>query len=149
MPFSLYVFDLDGTLVDSRRDLADSANALIAEHGGVPLPVNAGGHGPVGPEQLVHGRQVGALRELLLLLQEPDGVPPGVAGNVDDGLPVGLGRHGALDAFDDGAGHRILVHFFTSAVVSHGGGNDLASQAGRETGSSIWMPAPSPGRRRI
>jgi phosphoglycolate phosphatase len=35
----LIVFDLDGTLIDSRRDLADSANALIAEHGGRELPV--------------------------------------------------------------------------------------------------------------
>jgi phosphoglycolate phosphatase len=33
----LIVFDLDGTLVDSKRDLADSANALIAERGGLPL----------------------------------------------------------------------------------------------------------------
>ena len=32
----LIVFDLDGTLVDSRRDLADAANALIREGGGVP-----------------------------------------------------------------------------------------------------------------
>ena len=36
---SFIVFDLDGTLVDSRRDLADSANALIVERGGAPLPV--------------------------------------------------------------------------------------------------------------
>lgn len=35
----LVVFDLDGTLIDSRQDLADSANALIAERGGAPLPV--------------------------------------------------------------------------------------------------------------
>lgn len=35
----LVVFDLDGTLIDSRRDLADSANALIAERGGQELPV--------------------------------------------------------------------------------------------------------------
>jgi phosphoglycolate phosphatase len=38
---SLLVFDLDGTLIDSRRDLADAANALIVEHGGEPLPVEA------------------------------------------------------------------------------------------------------------
>jgi phosphoglycolate phosphatase len=38
---SLIVFDLDGTLIDSRRDLADAANALIVERGGQPLPVDA------------------------------------------------------------------------------------------------------------
>jgi phosphoglycolate phosphatase len=33
----LLVFDLDGTLVDSRRDLADSANAMLARYGAGPL----------------------------------------------------------------------------------------------------------------
>jgi phosphoglycolate phosphatase len=37
----LVVFDLDGTLIDSRRDLADAANALIVERGGTPLPVES------------------------------------------------------------------------------------------------------------
>jgi phosphoglycolate phosphatase len=38
---ALIVLDLDGTLIDSRRDLADAANALIVERGGRPQPVDA------------------------------------------------------------------------------------------------------------
>ena len=35
--FQLIVFDLDGTLVDSRRDLANATNALLVECGAPPL----------------------------------------------------------------------------------------------------------------
>jgi phosphoglycolate phosphatase len=35
---ALAVFDLDGTLIDSRRDLADSANEMLAGYGAPSLP---------------------------------------------------------------------------------------------------------------
>jgi phosphoglycolate phosphatase len=35
----LIVFDLDGTLVDSRRDLADSTNDVLASYGAAPLSI--------------------------------------------------------------------------------------------------------------
>jgi phosphoglycolate phosphatase len=36
----LIVFDLDGTLVDSRRDLADSTNDVLASYGAAPLSID-------------------------------------------------------------------------------------------------------------
>lgn len=39
--FSLVVFDVDGTLVDSRRDLAESANALLQQCGCLTLSEEA------------------------------------------------------------------------------------------------------------
>jgi phosphoglycolate phosphatase len=36
-PLKLVAFDLDGTLVDSRRDLADSANDMLDAYGAPPL----------------------------------------------------------------------------------------------------------------
>jgi phosphoglycolate phosphatase len=39
--FSLIVFDLDGTLVDSRRDIAESANRLLVACGARPLDQHA------------------------------------------------------------------------------------------------------------
>ena len=41
MTFHLFVFDLDGTLVDSRRDLADSMNLLLEATGAPTLPEDA------------------------------------------------------------------------------------------------------------
>jgi phosphoglycolate phosphatase len=41
MHYPHIVFDLDGTLVDSQRDLADAANALVCRYGGRPLTLDA------------------------------------------------------------------------------------------------------------
>jgi phosphoglycolate phosphatase len=37
----LIAFDLDGTLIDSRRDIADSANELLSHYGASPLTIDA------------------------------------------------------------------------------------------------------------
>lgn len=36
----LLVFDLDGTLIDSKRDLADSTNEVLVSYGAAPLPAD-------------------------------------------------------------------------------------------------------------
>jgi len=38
---TLIVFDLDGTIVDSREDLADSTNEMLASYGARPLAIEA------------------------------------------------------------------------------------------------------------
>jgi phosphoglycolate phosphatase len=56
----LIAFDLDGTLIDSRRDLADSANALVVELGGQPLTEEAVGGMVGGGAALLVRRALGA-----------------------------------------------------------------------------------------
>jgi len=84
----LIAFDLDGTLVDSKRDLAESANQLIAELGGVPLPEEVIG-------RMVGGGAAQLVRRAL-----------GTAGvsDVPGGPPVALSR------FMDVYGSRLLRH---------------------------------------
>jgi phosphoglycolate phosphatase len=82
--FKLVVFDLDGTLVDSRQDLAQATNRLILEYGGQPLDQDAVVH-MVGEGA---GRLVGRAFAAA-------------------GLPV---PEGALERFLELYGERLLVH---------------------------------------
>lgn len=84
----LIAFDLDGTLVDSRRDLAESANQLIAELGGASLPEEA------------IGRMVGEGAALLVRRA----LTAAGMGDVPGGLPVALSRF--LEIYDN----RLLNH---------------------------------------
>jgi phosphoglycolate phosphatase len=82
---SLVVFDLDGTLVDSRRDLADAANALIEERGGTMLPVD---------------RITGMVGEGAALLVSRALAAAGLEPDLDSALPR------FLDLYDE----RLVVH---------------------------------------
>ena len=63
--FDLIVFDLDGPLIDSKRDLAESVNALLAECGATRLP----------EEQI--GRMVGdGAATLVARALDASGLPP-------------------------------------------------------------------------
>ena len=72
----LIVFDLDGTLIDSRHDLADAANQLVKELGGTPLALDTvtqmiGGGAEILVRQVLHaaGLPSGTEKELERFLQ--------------------------------------------------------------------------------
>lgn len=82
---SLVVFDLDGTLVDSRQDLAQATNRLILEYGAQPLD----------EDRIVH--MVGEGVEKLI-------------GRAFEAAHVGAGAARAVPRFLELYGERLLVH---------------------------------------
>ena len=80
MIYRHFVFDLDGTLIDSRQDLADAANAMLATYGAPPLPV---------------ADVVAMVGEGARLLVARTLERAGVAADVDEALPR------FLDAYDE------------------------------------------------
>jgi phosphoglycolate phosphatase len=94
---SFVVFDLDGTLIDSRLDLAESTNEMLGMYGAVPLPVDrvammvgegarklveraleAVGLDPAEPEALPRFLEIYG-RRLLVHTRPYDGIPGAIA----------------------------------------------------------------------
>lgn len=77
----LIVFDLDGTLIDSKRDLADSANELLAAYGAKPLD-----------EAEVAGFVGDGARQLVVRALDAAGIVTDVAAALDRFLAIYGGR---------------------------------------------------------
>jgi phosphoglycolate phosphatase len=77
----LIVFDLDGTLIDSQRDLADSANEMLAAYGATPLD-----------EREVAGFVGDGARQLVVRALQAAGVVADVSGALDRFLAIYGGR---------------------------------------------------------
>ena len=86
----LLVFDLDGTLADTRRDLAEAVNATLSSLGKNALPL----------EQIMSYVGDGADELLRRSLR--------ISGNKEDEIPGGLPR--LLTSFLDYYGRHCLVH---------------------------------------
>jgi len=118
-PARLVVFDLDGTLVDSARDLADSVNALIRELGGQALPE------PAVIDMIGDGAATLVGRAL-------------DAAGVDPHPPDALDRFLAL--YDE----RLLVH-----TVVYDGMNDAIRNIARVARLAVLTNKPARGTARV
>ena len=137
--FRLIVFDLDGTLIDSRRDIADAANALLESSGADRLPddriaamVGEGAATLVARAFAASGRDLppGALdrflelyRSRLLAHTRPYAGIPEVLGVLSKRAPLGLLTNKPLAATREILhGLGLWNYFFSSETVVGGDG---------------------------
>jgi phosphoglycolate phosphatase len=147
-PFAIVGFDLDGTLLDTSRDLAAAANAALAAGGRGPLPVEA-----------VLARVGGGTRNMLAGVLEVSG--GATDAEVDRLLPVLLAHYeanmtvhtrpypGAVTALDALASRGValavvtnkLERFATTLLVASGLRDRFACVIGGDT-LPLGKPAP-------
>lgn len=116
---ALIVFDLDGTIVDSRRDLAESANEMLGTYGAGALSVDAV------TRMVGEGARVLVERAL-------------VAAGLDPAEPEALARF--LAAYD----RRLLGH-----TRSYEGLGDVMQEAARDTTLAVLTNKPEAPSRRL
>lgn len=164
--FRLIVFDLDGTLVDSRRDIAEATNNLLVACGGSPLPVEGIGRMVGAGAGVLVARAFGAAG----VAAPPDALPRFLAlydrhllrhTRPYDGIPEALealGRRAALGVLTNkplAATRKVLgglglARFFPDARVLGGDGplprkpdgaglRQLAAAAGVPLGETVLV----------
>lgn len=135
----LIVFDLDGTLVDSRRDLADSTNDVLESYGAAPLSLDqvtamvgegakvlveralaASGLDPAEPDALRRFRDFYD-RRLLNHTRPYDGIPDVVAALERDGHTLAV-----LTNKPQAPSERLLDAFGLALYFRHVVGGDTA-----------------------
>lgn len=116
---SLIVFDLDGTLIDSQRDIAESANEMLETYGAAPRPV----------EEVV--RMVGEGARIL--------VERALAAAGLDPQEVG-----ALDRFKTIYDRRLLTH-----TVPYRGIPDVVRAASTQASLAVLSNKPAAPTRRL
>lgn len=130
----LIVFDLDGTLIDSRTDLGEATNALLVELGAAPIPMDAVA-GMVGEGVLVLVRRALAAA----------GLDPGTPGSVERFLELYderllghtrpySGMQEALDALAPSSALAVLTNKPSGATARILDGLDLARYFDRVIG---------------
>jgi phosphoglycolate phosphatase len=165
--FGLIAFDLDGTLVNSLRDLAESANALLVECGAAPLEEDAVGRmvGD-GAAALVHrafaaagvpepadalARFLGHYDARLLRWTRPyPGVSDLLAALTDRGMPLAVLTNKPREATREVLAGLDLARYFPPARVFGGDGpfprkpdpsglRRLMEMAGASAGTTILV----------
>jgi phosphoglycolate phosphatase len=140
----LIAFDLDGTLVDSRRDLADSANQLITELGGTPLPEEAIGRMVGEGANVLVERALRAAGVLVVDLPNEGGSDENTDGSHNSVVVASGFSRKALDRFLAIYDDRLVNH-----TRAYDGIREAVTDAGRHARLAVLTNKPTRATERL